>query len=57
MELVKHGDVPYLYLIRVVLEGDWYVTGYDSEDDSLVFAVVEASGPSSFDGIAFEELA
>ena len=48
--------MPRLEQRRAVFEhGQWWVTGYDNEDDPRTYSVVEATGPGSFGGLAFEE--
>ena len=49
-------NMPELEQMQIVFEhGDWWVSGWDIEDDMRVYAVVEATGPGSTNGIAFEE--
>jgi hypothetical protein len=48
--------MPKLDQMQVVREhGRWWVIGWDDEEDRRTFSVVEATGPGTYKGIAFEE--
>lgn len=34
--------------------GQWWVVGYDVEDDRVIYAVNDAAGPGTVDGFDFE---
>lgn len=34
----------------------WWVIGYDEEEQLVTYSVVEASGPNTFNGLSFEEV-
>ena len=58
-ELVNSGSCINLVNVRVQYEYDrdeYYVSGYNFDDCRVTYVVVEADGPSSFNGITFEEL-
>jgi len=52
------GGIHRLSDIRIEQEddGQWYLIGYDLEDDQRTYAVVEASGPGVIAGLDLEEL-
>jgi hypothetical protein len=48
--------MPRLDSMEVVHEhGQWWVIGWDEDDRSKTYAVVEAVGPRTYNGLAFEE--
>ena len=48
--------MPLLDTVHVAYEhGQWWVVGLDVEDTRRTYSVVEASGPGSAGGLAFEE--
>jgi hypothetical protein len=50
------GEGPDCGNYRAAFEhGQWWVVGYDSDDERHTWSVVEASGPGSAYGLAFEE--
>ena len=58
-ELVAQRYVPALTFMHWLPEEfsfGPYIAGFDSGYEQRTFSVVEASGPSSYHGIAFEEL-
>lgn len=50
-------NMPRLAPLRFIYEhGDFWVTGYDEDDEKRTFVVVRAEGPGSYRGVAFEEV-